>query len=88
MPTIGIVGNKTDLHVTSVVHELEKRSCEAKVIDFHNFPHFNLLTLDKEPVYDDIHYPHAFALRDIDLLFIRNFCSLPSPASAGDGEGV
>lgn len=73
MPRIGIIGFKTDPHVQLLVQEIERCGQTALVIDFYNFPRFNLLSLDHPASYDDIHVESPIRFSSIDLLFLRNF---------------
>lgn len=85
MPRIGIIGFKTDPHVGLLVREIERHGAEAVVIDFYNFPRFNLLSFAEAATFDDIHVKEAIEFSTIDLLFIRNFV-FPFPVSAGNRE--
>lgn len=78
MYNIAIIGQKNDEHVKSVKYELEKLNARAFILDFFNFPRFNMLTLNEVPAYDDIHIPGEINIGDVDLVFIRNFSADPS----------
>lgn len=83
MPTIGIIGFKTDPHVQLLVKEIERQGSRAAIVDFYNFPRFNLLSIGETASYDDIHINETVCFSTIDLLFIRNF-AYPFPANAGN----
>jgi glutathione synthase/RimK-type ligase-like ATP-grasp enzyme len=73
LPLIGILGQKNDAHVLSLSSELESRGATVLIVDFYNFPRFNLLTLNRDMCYDDIHVLQPLPLNDLDLLFVRSF---------------
>ena len=83
MPTIGIIGFKTDPHVQLLVKEIERQRARAVIVDFYNFPRFNLLSIDEAASYDDIHIDETVRFPSIDLLFLRNF-AYPFPANASN----
>jgi len=72
MYKIGILGFKNDDHVKTLLQEIKRKKAQPVLIDFYNFPRFNLLTLGDETVYDDIHIKEEINLKDISILFIRN----------------
>ena len=87
MPTIGIIGFKTDSHVQLLKTEIEQRGQTALIIDFFNYPRFNLLSLDQAASYDDIHVDAPIRLSSIDVLFIRNF-GYSYPSGKGGRMGL
>ena len=87
---VGIFGRKVDRQVTDLRDALARLGAEPVVVDFHNFPRFNLATLGRRAcTFDDLNLPHAALLTDLDLVHLRGACfeDLPAEATpAGHGE--
>jgi glutathione synthase/RimK-type ligase-like ATP-grasp enzyme len=83
--TIGIVGQKQDGHVQSLLQACRQKGLQAYVFDFTNFPKYNLLTVSSSSggssvagpaiSFDDITELAGIPVKDCDLLLVRNLGS-------------
>ena len=74
--SIGIFGRKVDRQVTDLRDALDRLGVEPVVVDFHNFPRFNLVSLQRETVrWDDINLPCPAELDRLELVHLRSACS-------------
>jgi len=72
-PQIGVLGRKADPQVTALAAALEQRGATAHVVDFFNFPRFNLATLRERgaATFDDVSQPAPVDLDVLDLVHLR-----------------
>ena len=72
---VGIFGRKVDRQVTDLRDALVARGAAALVVDFHNFPRFNLATVGADAfAWDDVNVPDTAALETLDLIHLRGAC--------------
>ena len=84
---VGIFGRKVDRQVTDLRDALAARGARPVVVDFHNFPRFNLATLGQHVcTYDDLNLPDAAVLTDLDLVHLRGACLADLSADATPKE--
>ena len=86
-PRIGIFGRKVDRQVTDLRDALTAAGAAAQVVDFHNFPRFNLATLQRPGPcpFDDLNQAKAVRLDRLDLVHLRGPCFTPlAPDASAD----
>ncbi len=72
---VGIFGRKADRQVTDLRDALAARGAAPVIVDFYNFPRFNLATVGEAAcAYDDINLPRPAALEELDLVHLRGAC--------------
>ncbi len=87
IPSVGIFGRKVDRQVTDLAAALTRLDARPVVVDFHNFPRFNLATLGRSVcTYDDLNLPDSAVLTDLDLVHLRGACFSDLDADAAPAE--
>ena len=93
MHRIGLFGRKNDPHILALAGAVRTAGAEPVVVDFHNFPRFNLLEMGARLRFDDIHLPGIIDLETLDAACLRTTCfRWPEPprvataSSGGDGR--
>jgi glutathione synthase/RimK-type ligase-like ATP-grasp enzyme len=80
-PQIGIFGRKADPQVVTLSEALAARGARPRVVDFFNFPRFNVGSMEGEGgAYDDINQPEPVDLGALELVHLRPACFVDEPA--------
>ena len=87
IPRVGIFGRKVDRQVTDLRDALARLGAHPVVVDFFNFPRFNLATLGQHAcTYDDLNLPDPAVLTDLDLVHLRGACFIDLDADASSAD--
>jgi [lysine-biosynthesis-protein LysW]--L-2-aminoadipate ligase len=76
---IAILGRKIDAEVVALHAALAALGVEPLVVDFHNFPRFNLACLGERARFDDAHVPAPIDLGALEAVHVRSACYDPWP---------
>ncbi len=74
MVRIGLFGRKNDPQLGALASAVRKSGGTPVVVDFHNFPRFNLLEMGNRLRFDDIHLPGTLDLEALDAACLRTTC--------------
>ncbi len=84
MTRIGLFGRKNDPHILAIEAAVRKAGGVPVVVDFHNFPRFNLVEMGSRLRFDDIHLPGVIDLDTLDAACLRTTCfTWPTLPAAG-----